>query len=459
MRLAATTTLLVLSAAQAAPPRYLARPVPTLSYVCNPQVPGSFASVRTTALAGDGRVAAVADCGSTVGGSKPFVTFPDGTVAEYARGSFTFARPDAFLSDGRMLLVGDTCPPVNGACVTAIAEGRPFAAEPIVLGSSALAASSVIDAQDIGWAVGWGPIVPSDAWRLRAEGTLESLTVAKGGGIMPTGISPSGVVSGSAWVAGELRAVRWAASGAATVLDHLGGTTSSSAQAIGIDGSAFGASGGRAVWWTATGTTPLALLPAGSPSVALAAEGHPAAASANGFAIFGTHAGGTRLFRATGPVAGIGSWSDIGPIDASAQFGSWSIVDAPRPDFVVAQALTPLYQRVAFVWHQGDALRRVDRLIVNPPQEAAGAALEVVGANAMGTILVNAGSPLAPYTLTRLASGDTDGDGAVGAADLAELLAGWGPVPTGRRAAADFDGNQMVDSADLAELLDRWTGR
>jgi hypothetical protein len=47
----------------------------------------------------------------------------------------------------------------------------------------------------------------------------------------------------------------------------------------------------------------------------------------------------------------------------------------------------------------------------------------------------------------------------VGAADLAELLAGWGPVPTGRRAAADFDGNQMVDSADLAELLDRWTGR
>jgi hypothetical protein len=53
--------------------------------------------------------------------------------------------------------------------------------------------------------------------------------------------------------------------------------------------------------------------------------------------------------------------------------------------------------------------------------------------------------------------GDTAGNGAVDAADLAELLDSRRPVPAGVRAAADFDGNQSVDSLDLGELLSRWT--
>jgi hypothetical protein len=455
---AAATLSFGATVAVATPPRYLARPVPVPSFQCNPNGPESFANVRATALADDGRVALVADCGSTIGGSMPFVAFPDGTVAECSRGTFTFASPAAFLSDGRVLIVGDTCPPVNGACVTAIAESRPFAAAPIVLGSSPIAASYVIDAQDSGWAVGWGPIVASDAWRVRTDGTLEALTVSGGSGLTPTAISPSGVVSGSVWVGNELRAVRCNANGASTVLGHLPGAYTSSAEAVGIDGSAFGTSGGQAAWWTASGTEPLALLPAGQPSVALAAAGHPAAANANGFAIFGSHADGTRLFRATGPLIAAPNWSDLGSVDTSAQVRSWSVVDAPRPNFLLASALTPLYQTVPFVWHQDDALRRLDRLIVNLPQASIGNGLEAVGANATGTILVNAGLPHAPYTLTRLAAGDVDGDGAVDGHDLGVVLSAWGPVPAGVRSAADFDGNQLVNGADLGELLTRWTG-
>lgn len=440
-------------AAHAVPPRYFAREVPVLQHVCNPAFPGSIAPVRATALAGDGRVACEANCGSTIGGSKPFVAFPDGTVAEYARGDFTFAYPAAFLSDGRLLLVGDVCPPLNGACVTSIAEARPFATAPIILATSPLAASYVVDAQDIGWAVGWGPVAASDAWRLRADGTFEGLAAPKGASVNPTGISPSGIVSGSAWVNGSLHALRWNAAGSVTVLEHLAGAASSSAEAIGIDGSAFGVSGGRAVWWAANSTTPTPLLPAGAPSSATATAGHPAAANPNGFAIFGTHANGTRLFRATASL----QWQDIGPIDASAQFISWSIVDAPRPDFAVATAVTVLYQQVAFAWHQADGLRRLDELVVNRPEASAGEPMQLVGANAMGTIAVNAGPSLAPYTLTRLADGDVDGDGIVGAADLAALLDAWGPVPALRRAAADFDGNQWVDSGDIAALLAAWS--
>ncbi len=52
-----------------------------------------------------------------------------------------------------------------------------------------------------------------------------------------------------------------------------------------------------------------------------------------------------------------------------------------------------------------------------------------------------------------LNAGDLDGDGVVGAADLAMLLAAWNsddPV-------ADLDGNGIVGAADLAQLLAAWT--
>ena len=48
---------------------------------------------------------------------------------------------------------------------------------------------------------------------------------------------------------------------------------------------------------------------------------------------------------------------------------------------------------------------------------------------------------------------DLDGDGAVGPADLAELLGAWGPCEA---CPADFDGDGLVGASDLAELLGTW---
>jgi hypothetical protein len=46
---------------------------------------------------------------------------------------------------------------------------------------------------------------------------------------------------------------------------------------------------------------------------------------------------------------------------------------------------------------------------------------------------------------------DLDGDGAVGAADLAILLGQWGGPGSG-----DLDGDGSVGAADLAVLLGAW---
>lgn len=48
---------------------------------------------------------------------------------------------------------------------------------------------------------------------------------------------------------------------------------------------------------------------------------------------------------------------------------------------------------------------------------------------------------------------DLDGNGAVNGADLASLLANWGP---GAGGAADLDGNGFINGADLASMLANW---
>jgi hypothetical protein len=49
---------------------------------------------------------------------------------------------------------------------------------------------------------------------------------------------------------------------------------------------------------------------------------------------------------------------------------------------------------------------------------------------------------------------DLTGDGAVGADDLALLLAAWGESG----GPADLNGNELVNAADLGLLLAAWTG-
>jgi hypothetical protein len=50
-------------------------------------------------------------------------------------------------------------------------------------------------------------------------------------------------------------------------------------------------------------------------------------------------------------------------------------------------------------------------------------------------------------------SADLNGDGSVGAPDLATMLSAWGSG----RGPADLDNNGVVGGEDLADLLGRWT--
>jgi len=441
----------IVGVADATPPRFFANPVAGVTYLCNPANPNSAAPVLGVALANDGRVACVAQCGSTTGGARPFVVLPNGEVIAYAHGTFTFATPVGFRPNNELLLLGDWCPPVTGACTTAVATSVPSSLGNVsVLASSAVSASIAHDVEETGWSVGFGATSPTDAWRVRPDGVFEPLGYAGGSGIEAMDVSTTGAAVGRAFIEGSWQAVRWSPGGVATVLPPLKPGLPTEAFAVGLDGTSAGSSGGRAVWWFGNGTvTPL--LPAGSQSEATAIAGHSAAGNPLGFAIFGTHAGATRLFRAIGP----SQWTDLGPFDASAQFLGFEVVSAPQPDLMLAHARTPLYQRVPFVWTLGDALRRLDRSIVN--LDGAGLSnIEIVDANSSGTILINAGAMLAPYTLVRLELGDTNGDERVNGSDLALLLATWGTVPTGRRGAADFDGDGDVDAADLGILLSLW---
>jgi hypothetical protein len=49
---------------------------------------------------------------------------------------------------------------------------------------------------------------------------------------------------------------------------------------------------------------------------------------------------------------------------------------------------------------------------------------------------------------------DLSGDGVVEAADLATLIAAWGPA--GSNASADLDGDGIVGASDLASLVAAW---
>jgi hypothetical protein len=51
---------------------------------------------------------------------------------------------------------------------------------------------------------------------------------------------------------------------------------------------------------------------------------------------------------------------------------------------------------------------------------------------------------------------DLDGDGQVGAADLAILLGSWGLCGDCEDCPADLDGDCTVGAADLATLLGNW---
>jgi hypothetical protein len=85
------------------------------------------------------------------------------------------------------------------------------------------------------------------------------------------------------------------------------------------------------------------------------------------------------------------------------------------------------------------------------------------GISADGTTIVGSGigcgSIIRPWiihldTMEPPAIGDLTCDDEVGPADLAVLLANWGPVSD--FPGADFNGDRLVDVSDLADLLANW---
>ncbi len=68
-------------------------------------------------------------------------------------------------------------------------------------------------------------------------------------------------------------------------------------------------------------------------------------------------------------------------------------------------------------------------------------------------IVCGTGTNIRAYQTEPPCPADLDGDGAVGASDLAILLGNWGPNPGH---PADFNGDDIVSAADLAELLGDW---
>ncbi len=434
------------ASALATPPRYIATPVPGLAWPCS--ISGTIAPTKGTALSSDGRVLGHASCGSTTGGSRAYLTDSDGSVVELPHGTFTFTEPAAFLGGTRYLLIGNWCPPVNGTCTTvlAIAEGTESLT---VLGGSSVTSSTCEDANEAGWAVGWGGTSSTSAYRLRPDATVEALDVPKGWGESVQAVNLSGTAVGSAYINNQLRAIAWDASGTASVLPSVESGTSSQALGLSYDGSIVGQSNGRAAWWF--NGNAISIMPVGSASLATHMAGSPMSADPIGYSIFGTAWNNLRFIRSNNML----SATDIGPIDASAQVQGLEVVAAPRPDFMVGRGFTPLYQPLAFVWSLGDTVRRLDAVVVNPPPTAQG--YIVVAANASRQILVNLGFNGQPYLFTELRPGDTNGDRIVDAADLAETLSGWGSVAAGVREAGDFDGNNMVDGADVAVVLSNWS--
>jgi len=73
---AITSVLLVSLGAHAAPPRFFAQPIEGVVHLCDAADPSSVAPVHGAVIANDGRIACVADCGTTAGGARPFVVMP-----------------------------------------------------------------------------------------------------------------------------------------------------------------------------------------------------------------------------------------------------------------------------------------------------------------------------------------------------------------------------------------------
>jgi probable HAF family extracellular repeat protein len=115
---------------------------------------------------------------------------------------------------------------------------------------------------------------------------------------------------------------------------------------------------------------------------------------------------------------------------------------------------------IAWMWSQAEGITHLNTLV--DPAEGFNI-LRPLGINDQGQIIALASRTLPPFdpfgggvVLTPMQPpvvGDLTGDGVVGPADLAALLASWGNCGT---CPADLSGDGIVGPADLAQLLANW---
>lgn len=146
----------------------------------------------------------------------------------------------------------------------------------------------------------------------------------------------------------------------------------------------------------------------------------------------------------SGDVALVGAWAD--DVEGTTNQGS-----------------AHLFRRDAGSWSHAHELVRADAqpsayfgfsVALDGGLAAVGSRLEDIGANtnqgSVSVVCIDPDDCLACPAPTL--PGDLDGDGAVGAADLAILLGGWSTPK------ADLDGDGTTGASDLALLLGNWTG-
>lgn len=437
----------IATTAFATPPRYLLQPVSGSVHQCT----SGQAPWHVHFLMADGRVAGESYCGQVAYGSEPFVWHPDGTVVEYQRGDFDYTQPLALLPDGRMIIAGDWCPPQTGPCTSATAIASASAA-PVVLGTASTAILAY-DRSDSGWAVGFGAADGSNAWRSTPAGAVEFLGITEGWGESVEAVNESGQAVGNSYVNNQYRGLRWEANGSYTLLTPAEPGTGTTGLDVAIDGTVVGGSNGRAAWWPSGALTTAAvpLLPIGSNSWATHIAGNPSSAGPLGWEIFGALQSGTKLFHATS-----GQAAQEITLPAGSFIGI-EVIDAPRADFMVAQAHTDVYAPVPMVWSLANGLVKFESLVVNPATLPPFSGYRAIDANAAGNILLSIGFDGQPYVAKLLAPGDVNGDDIVNGVDLGAVLSRWGQSTGGIRAAEDFDGDDLIGASDLAIVLANWS--
>ncbi len=390
----------------------------------------------------------------------------------------------------------------NGCALAGAASFTGLGAAPA--GSYSLARAVSADGTVV---AGYGDVAAEDtqAFRYSDQGPMQFLgNLDMGGGSFAFGASgDGGVIVGTADIGEGSRAFRWTEAMGMASLDHFPGVAlpRDTARAVSADGSiivgdALGLLGHEAAVWTASVVTGLGDLPGG------AFSSRALATSPGGETIVGAGASapGQEAFRWTEQLGMIGMGDlpggEFESVATGVSQGGAVIVGSGHSTmgreaffWTAARGLVPLGElpggffdsealgvsadgRVvvgyssagakpaAFIWTAVSGMRPLRDVLVNDHGlDLTGWSLSyALAISADGRTIVGLGrnaqgeqeswkAVLPPHCGASL-----DGDGVVGAADLASMLGAWGTTDL----AADLDGDGVVGAPDLALLLGAW---